>query len=90
MLRLHLRGIVLLLTVLVIIPYGKGYAEENSTHISLKQAIVKVLEVEPDSEVVKTDISEYQDRMVYKLRLIKEGRVNEMLVDIKNGEIIRP
>lgn len=57
--------------------------------LSLKQAIQIAME-STGGDVIKTESSEYKGRSVYRIRLVNEGRVKDILIDSQNGKVITP
>ncbi len=67
-----------------------GVAQANdSGAVTLKQAIIKALE-NAEGDVIKTEAAEYKGKAVYKIRLVNEGRVKDIMIDSQSGEIIKP
>lgn len=62
---------------------------EPSEGVSLKDATSKA-EAEFGGEVLKAETGEEEGRPVYKIRLVNEGRVKDILIDSQTGEIITP
>lgn len=60
----------------------------ESTTVTLKEAMIKATEV-TGGEVIKTETTQFRDRAVYKIRLVKEGRVKDVLIDSQNGKVLK-
>ena len=78
---------VLLCALFLQAPLVNAYAEPSESQITLKQATETALE-SFGGEVLKTETAEQDGRSVYKIRLVKNGRVKEILIDIHNGEVL--
>jgi uncharacterized membrane protein YkoI len=57
--------------------------------VSLKDATNKA-EAQFGGEVLKAETGEEEGRPVYKIRLVNEGRVKDILIDSQTGDIIIP
>ncbi|MFC6670354.1 PepSY domain-containing protein [Marinobacterium aestuariivivens] len=57
--------------------------------VSLQQA-VELVRSRYKGQVVKATAIESQGRTAYRIRLVHEGRVREVLVDAQSGQIINP
>lgn len=75
----------LLLSLLMLQPVQA----EPKAPISLQDATQKA-ETEFGGKVLKTETSEEAGRPVYKIRLVNEGRVKEILIDSQTGEVVKP
>lgn len=64
-------------------------ATEQQSIVSLKQAI-NTATLEVGGDVIKTEITEYNGKAVYIIRLVNEGHVKEILIDSLSGEIVKP
>jgi len=78
-------------------PVDKGTATGFDQHIyqplqlaggglSLKQAARKVQRQE-GGQVVKAESARIQGRTMYRIRVVKNGRVKEVLVDAQSGQL---
>ena len=64
-------------------------ASEQPRIVSLKQAINTATQT-VGGDVIKTETSEYNGKSVFIIRIVKEGRVKDVLIDSLSGEIVKP
>lgn len=64
-------------------------AAADPSPLSLKQAMQLAIGT-TGGEVIKTETAEFKGRAVYKIRLVNEGRVKEIMIDSQNGKVITP
>ena len=86
MLKRQLSHAVLTLFLLIASPWTMA---TEATPLTLKEAMLKAIEV-TGGEVIKTEVAQQEGQAVYKIRLVKEGRVKDILIDSQSGEIINP
>ncbi|WP_415893135.1 PepSY domain-containing protein [Neptuniibacter sp. PT8_73] len=64
-------------------------AMADDSPLTLKQAMTAAIEAS-GGEVIKTETTEFKGRAVFKIRLVKEGHVKDVLIDAKSGAVITP
>ncbi|WP_415889957.1 PepSY domain-containing protein [Neptuniibacter sp. SY11_33] len=86
MLKQQIRYAVFLLSLLTGLA---PVAMADDSPLTLKQAMTAAIEAS-GGEVIKTETTEFQGRAVFKIRLVKEGHVKDVLIDAKSGAVITP
>ncbi|WP_415902586.1 PepSY domain-containing protein [Neptuniibacter sp. QD29_5] len=64
-------------------------AMADESPLTLKQAMTAAIEAS-GGKVIKTETTEFKGRAVFKIRLVKEGHVKDVLIDAKSGAVITP
>lgn len=86
MLKQQIRYAVILLSLLTgLAPVTMA----DEAPLTLKQAMTAAINSN-GGEVIKTETTEFKGRAVFKIRLVKEGHVKDVLIDAKSGAVINP
>ncbi|GEM_PF-5103796 len=74
-----------LLSLLACSPLSANAAEA----INIQQAR-QIVETETGGRVVKSQTGYWQGTMVYRFRVVQQGRIRDLVVDAQSGKLINP
>ncbi len=83
----RLRVLVFILYMAFLSAGTTAYAKEAQPQVTLSEAVV-IAKKAFGGRVVKTDTENRKSGLAYKIRLVNNGHVREVLVDAASGELL--
>jgi uncharacterized membrane protein YkoI len=83
----RLRVVAFILCLTFLSAGNSTYAKEASSPVTLSEAVALAKKAF-GGQVVKTDTENRKSGLAYKIRLVNNGHVREVLVDATSGELL--